>query len=710
MCPTTKNPTKNLAIESLFNPKTVAVLGASRNAGKIGYKVCENIVNGGYEGKLYPVNPNGGEVLGHKIYENIASINDEIDLAILTVPAKFVMNSVKECVSHGKVKNLAIITSGFAEIGNEEEEEEIVRVAREGGIRVLGPNIFGVYSAKAKLNSTFAAGEIPAGNVAIITQSGAIGIAMIGKTKVENIGLSTIISCGNKADIDDNDLLEYLATDDSTHAIMMYIEGIQNGDKLVPLLKKLSKAKPLVVIKSGRSERGAQAAQSHTASLAGSDEVFDAVAKQCGIIRADSLEEGLQWCKYLVTSPPLKGKECVIITNGGGVGVMGTDACEKYGIPMYDDQKELEKAFKSVCPDFGSLKNPVDITGGATPEDYDHCLDAALNNDKIHSVICLGCETAVLTGSSFKSIVQKQTAQYRNKKPLVFSLVGGEEMENAIRELRREDAPIYNDVEPAVACLGTLYSYTNFKNTKEQTLVDPPVDIPAIKEIIAKVKADNRTFLLTEEAQAVMKAADIAVPQNRVESSADAAAKAATEIGYPVVMKIVSKDIIHKSDAGGLALNLKNEAEVKAAYNQIMTNCKKHMPNADLKGVEVVEMVDIDVETIVSARRDNSFGPTVMFGLGGIYVEVLKDITFRAFPLSEKEILEMIESIKSYQLLKGARGKNPKDITAAVDAIAKVGKILKEIPEITDVELNPIILNDEGKGVRAVDVRILLAE
>jgi acyl-CoA synthetase (NDP forming) len=369
-----------------------------------------------------------------------------VDIAVISIPARFVFDSVKECAKKG-VKFLVIITSGFSEVGNKKEEEEIVRFANENGMRILGPNIFGIYSANSNMNATFGSKNVLPGHVGIITQSGALGIAMIGRTAIEKIGLSTMVSLGNKSDIDETDLLEYLRYDPNTRVIMMYIEGIQNGENFIGALKDLTREKPVIVIKSGRSKRGAMAAASHTGSLAGSDDVFDKVMKQCGVLRADTLEEAFNWSKFLASNPLPKGDNTVIVTNGGGVGVMATDACEKFSIDLVDDIELLTSIFKDATPDYGSLKNPVDITGGAVSEDYDIAIGAGLLTDRIDSVIALYCETATFDSENLTSMVWENFQKYRKKgKPIVFSLLGGEKVEDAITTLRERGVPGYNDI------------------------------------------------------------------------------------------------------------------------------------------------------------------------------------------------------------------------------------------------------------------------
>ena len=701
-------------IRYLFEPGSIAVVGASRNEEKIGFRILENIVLGEYSGSIFPVNPGGGSILGFPVYGSVRDIERKVDLAVIAIPSGRVLKAVEDCAVAG-VKFLVVITSGFSEIGNLEEERQIVSCARKSGMRVLGPNIFGIYSSLASLNATFGPREIRAGNVAIITQSGALGIAMIGKTKIENIGLSAIISVGNKSDIDEADLLEFLVSHSGTRVILMYIEGIRNGGKLVRALGETTRRKPVVVIKAGRSKRGAMAAASHTGSLAGADDVFSAIMRQCGAQRAEGIQEALDWCKYLAGAPVPKGENTVILTNGGGLGVLAADACEKYGVNLYDDSQVMRKIFSRVVPSFGSMKNPVDLTGQATMSDYGKALYAALANDDVHAIVCLGCEAGAFDRKSLTGTIEDTFAKTREIKPMVFSFFGGAEMERSVSYLRTLGIPVFSDVYDAVSCLGAVYD--NYRNMQYRpaNVSDPApgtedIDFESIAGIIGGVRAGGRQFLLSHEAHAMMTAAGISMPRNAIARNLGEAIRRGEEIGYPVVMKIVSKDIIHKSDAGGVALDLDDRRELIDAYEAIMYNCRSYDPDARIEGMELAEMAPRGLETIVGARRDPSFGPTVMFGLGGIYVEAMKDVSFRAYPLDRRDVTGMISDIRSYPLLLGVRGEKKKDINPIVVVILKIGAILHRFEEITDIEINPLIVYDEGVGVKALDARILLSK
>lgn len=697
---------KKTDIEYLFEPRSVAVIGASQNKAKIGYRIVENIVSSGYKGRVYPINPKGGEILGCAVYPNLSEVKGEVDLAVIAIPARFVFDSLKGCAAKG-VEHLAIITSGFSEVGNTKQERKIVQFARAHGMRVLGPNIFGIYSSAASLDATFGPGGILPGHIAIVTQSGALGIAMIGKTAAESLGLSALVSVGNRSDIDESDLLEYLANDDTTRVILLYIEGVNQGDRLVESLKRVTRLKHVVVIKSGRSRRGAMAAASHTGSLAGADEVFDSLMHQCGVLRAESVQEAFNWTRFLAEAPLLKGKDAVIITNGGGIGVLATDACEKYGVALYDNPRTLKEAFARVMPDFGSAKNPIDLTGQATSKDYARALEAALENDDIHAVMALYCETALFDTAEFAGLLQREYRRYQGSKPIVFSLLGGEKIEAVIRKLCKQGIPVFSDVYDAVSCLGALYSSWRNLHEPQEVAEEPVIDVGEVESILDRARSEERGFLLADEAQQVAEILGLDTPQSILARNLDEAVQAAEQIGYPVVLKVVSKDIIHKSDAGGVAADLEDEIELIDAYQAVMRSCRAYKPDAIIKGVEVVEMIRPGVETIIGARQDPSFGPVVMFGLGGIYVEVMKDVSFRAAPLSNREAHDMIASIRSYPLLLGVRGEKRKDIDAIVEVAIKLGNLVQRCRDITDIEINPLVVYDHGEGVKAVDIRIL---
>ncbi|MCD6330585.1 MAG: acetate--CoA ligase family protein, partial [Thermoplasmata archaeon] len=688
-------------LEPLFNPKNVAIVGASHHEGKIGHTVVKNIIESGYKGKVYPINPKGGEILGLRVYKNILEIEEDIDLAIITVPANVAVNVIEDVAR--KAKFIIVITSGFSEVGNVEGEKRLVETAKKHGSRILGPNVFGIYSAKPPINATFGPSKIKKGNIAVVSQSGALGIAMIGRASEENMGLSAMVSIGNKADLTEVEILSYLFQDEHTKVVFLYIEGLENGREFLDIIRKRPPNKSIIVLKAGRSKAGARAVASHTGSLAGSDRIFDAAFRQVGILRADSLEDGLNWVTTVALSPAPKGKNVVIITNGGGLGVIAADACEKYGLHLFDDMEVLKKTFQDVMPEFGSYKNPVDLTGQAGGKEYREALERAFKEDSIHAILALYCDRGDSIEELKEALIEVHK-KYRNVKPALYTLFGGEGATNIIQALKREGIPAFSDVEDAVSSLYALYKVNERKDEGEFEEIE--MDDEKIREIIENARKEGRNKLLSHEAKEILRAVGIDVPEFYLAKSIDDAVKAANKIGYPVVMKIVSEDIIHKTDVGGVALNIENEKEVVEAFEAIMENCKRNVPHAKIRGIEISKMLPKGVETIVGSTTDASFGKVVMFGLGGIYVEVMKDVTFRVAPVPKKEIRRMIREVESYPLLMGVRGEKRKDIDAIVDTIYRVGLLVDKFKEIVELDINPLIVYE--KGAKVVDARMVI--
>ncbi|MCD6467972.1 MAG: acetate--CoA ligase family protein, partial [Thermoplasmata archaeon] len=447
-------------------------------------------------------------------------------------------------------------------------------------------------------------------------------------------------------------------------------------------------------------------------SLAGSDNVFNGIAEQCGILRAESVDDAFNWARVLSELPTVEGDNTVIITNGGGLGVMCADACEKYGVPLMDDSVFLQRIFKDVMPEFGSARNPVDLTGEAGVEEYKASLKKALKAKEINAVLALYCETGVFDPEGMSDMVIDMGQVYKKSKPILFSMLGGEKVEEIIDETRKKGVHVFDDVYDAASALGALYGRKRFVDEIKHSVETPDVriDVVSIKRIISKARSEDRRFLMPDEAKEIMKLVGLTLPRWRIARSLDEAVSFAEEIGYPAVLKIVSEDIIHKTDAGGVALDLENKNEVIDAYQAIMKSCRTKFPKARIRGIEVCEMVPKGVETIVGGTSDPSFGPVVMFGLGGIYVETLKDVTFRAVPLTVYDAKKMVRGINAYPILLGVRGEKRKDIEGIVDVLLRVGKLMEKIEDVSDVEINPLMVYEYGKGVKVVDVRILLKQ
>jgi len=450
------------ALDGAFKPKSVAIVGASRSPGKIGYEILRNLKEYGYKGKIYPVNPAAEEILGIKCYHRISEVTGNIDLAIISIPAKFVPEVIDQLGEKG-TKVAVVISSGFSEVGNRELEEDLVRRAKRAGIRIIGPNVFGVLYSPSRLNATFGPRDVRPGNIAFITQSGALGIALMGWTVTEKIGLSAVVSVGNKADVDDSDLLSWFRKDENTNVVLIYMEGVVDGRKFMQEARLTTKFKPVIVLKAGRSEKGMAAASSHTGSMAGSDVVYSASFKQAGILRADNLEMAFDWAVAFSALKIPKGKRVVIVTNGGGVGVMATDSCEAAGLEVFDPPERLKKEFKRFMPEFGSAKNPIDLTGMATHEEFRGALRTAIRDKIIDCIITLYCETAVSDPMKIAEVI-KEVFDISSK-PITVAMIGGEDVSKAIDFLKEHGVPVYPDTERAVSAMAALAKWSERRST-----------------------------------------------------------------------------------------------------------------------------------------------------------------------------------------------------------------------------------------------------
>jgi len=709
--PSTHHPmsSQGRPLKGLFDPGSVAVIGASSTEGKIGHTLLKNIVTSGYEGDIYPINIKGGEAFGIEFLTSVDDLPDGVDLAVIAIPAKFVKDSLKGCGKRG-VKHAIIISSGFSEVGNVEMEEDLVSIAEDYGMRLLGPNVFGVYSSTADLNATFGPAKVRKGNIALISQSGALGIAMIGMTAEQYLGLSAIVSVGNKSDIDDMDLVDHFAHDHESEVIMIYMEGLPKGREFLEKVKDMPDDKAIVAIKAGRSEKGATAVASHTGSLAGSDRIFSAAFEQGGILRAKDLREAFDWSRLISSTVLPEREKTVIITNGGGIGVLAADAAEEYGVPLLDDQTFLKETFSDTIPPFGSTKNPIDLTGQAGREEYEKAMRAALESDEVGAVVGLYCETGVTDPMETAEVMKTLYEEYKDDKPMVFTFTGGEFVNECVEWLRKERVPAFIETDDAISSMGALFKRKRFIKRMKDGVVSERIDldIEKIEEVINDVREAGRTTLLEDEARRIIENVGIPMAEGKVVSSLEECIDVAEDIGYPVVLKVVSEDIIHKTEAGGLVLDLENREELIDAYQAIYSNCKSKYPDAHIRGISVAEMLHGGEEVIVGGTNDPSFGPVVMFGLGGVYVEVLKDVVFRVAPVTRKEATRMMGDINAFPVLVGARGQKRKDLGALSEVIYKLSHLMYEVEDISEIDLNPVKAFDQGKGCKAVDVAITL--
>lgn len=698
----------NKVLDGLFRPKSVAVVGASTQPGKIGYTVLENLIKSEYKGKIFPINPQAEEILGLKTYPSVLNVTDPIDAAVITVPAKAVPSVINEC-GEKKVKGLIIITSGFSEVGKHDLEKEIVQLAHEKGMRILGPNIVGTLSNSDQLNASFAPFLPLPGKASLVSQSGALLIAMDAATYTRRVGFDKLISIGNMSDVDFADIVGWLNDDPNTACISLYIEGIKDGRSFLEVGRKAKK--PIIALKAGVSAHGAAAAASHTGSLAGAAKVYGAAFQQAGIVEAADLDNLFDRTLALSLQPQMKGDNLLIITNGGGVGVLATDAAEKYGIPLKFAPPDVQTELKKHMPEFGSAKNPVDLTGMAGTDWYVESVRYSIAHSWVDGLTVLYCETAMTDPLAIaKGIKQAIDESGVKDRPVTVSFVGGEKSDAAMKWLVENGVPAYPAPDVAINAMAALRQYAMMKEMVAETTENcDGADRAAALKIIDHARKDGRSSLTEVEAKQVFAAYGLPITQTFLAKNEQEAADLAKKIGFPIVMKIVSPDILHKSDAGGVKVNIKDEKSAREAFNEIMANAKAYKADARIHGIAIQEMAPWGTEVILGSINDPTFGPTMMFGLGGIFVEVLKDVTFRVAPVSATQALRMLGEIRGAPILAGVRGEKPRDRKALASTICKYASMIVDLAdEISESDANPVLVYEEGKSAKVVDARIIL--
>ncbi|HEX2558017.1 MAG TPA: 4-hydroxybutyrate--CoA ligase [Nitrososphaera sp.] len=694
-----------------FSPKSIAVIGASEKPG-VGKTIFGNIAKH-FKGKIYPVTPSNPTVGGLTAYKNVLDIPEAVDLAVVAAPSRFTPAVMEEVGKKG-IKGAIIVSAGFKEVdeAGAKLEAEVGEIAKKYGIRVIGPNCLGIMSLSKDnmMNSTFLKITPKYGGIALVSQSGAICAATVEDAEAQNIGFSKVISMGNKVDMDESDVLELLAEDEDTRVIVMYLEDIRNARRFMDIAKRITieKRKPIIVLKSGRTAEGAKAAASHTGALGGSDANYEAAFAQCGVIRVDTMGELFDLATAF-SKQPLPEGGVVIVSNAGGPAIISTDSCSRYGLKMADISS-IRDAISKVIPPYGSPRNPVDIVGDADFMRFEKVLLEVLAHQNVGSVVTMCTPSATLNYDDLARTLVKMSRQFPNK-TILASLMGlAEGVEN--RAIMSEGGvPYYLYSEPAIRTLKAMYDFKKWIDTAsaKAPALQFAKDKARVKSIFDNVRKQGRNNLLEEEGYEVLRAYGFPTPKSILGATEDECVKAAKEIGYPVVMKIASPDIIHKSDAGGVKVGVKSDDELRAAFRAITESAKRYKADAKIKGVLVQEMVKAAKETILGASQDPTFGPVIMFGLGGIYVEVLKDVVFRVAPIDEREAAGMVESIKTIKLLKGVRGEKPSDQKAIADSLQRLSQLVVDFPEIKEFDINPLLVLEEGKGARVVDARIILS-
>jgi len=694
--------------ESVFlSPTSIAIIGASDKEGSVGRAITSNIMKG-YKGTIYPISPTRDTVFDKKAYKTVLDVSEQIDLAVIITKNTIVPTVLEECGKKG-IKGAIVITAGFKEVDEEgaKLEQQLKEIAKKYNIKVIGPNCLGVMNLapKTMMNSTFLKITPKSGEIALVSQSGAICAALVEDASAQGIGFSAVVSMGNKADMNEIDVLEMLANHEQTKVIVMYLEDMGDGQKFLKICKNITKnlKKPVLVLKSGRSPEGAKAAMSHTGALMGSDEIYEALLKQSGAIRVDTMGELFDYATAFSKQPlPLDG-DLVIVSNAGGPAIISTDVCSKLGIKMakIDD---IRPKIDAVIPPWGSSRNPVDIVGDADYNRFNNVLENVLSHKNVGTVIAMCTPSATLDYNKLAEVIVSMSKKY--KKTILASLMGLDEGIKNRQIMAEGDVPYYTYAEAAIQTLKAMLRFVEWIKSPEGKIVTFKVDTNKAKKIFDKVKQEKRQNLLEEEGQEVLRAYGLPLPQSALAKTEQEAVKIAKKIGYPVVLKIASPQIIHKSDAGGVKVNIQNDKDVHSAFKEIIKNAKKYSKNAVIQGVLVVEMVKGGKEMIIGSKQEPGFGPVLMLGMGGIYVEILKDVTFRLAPVTDKEAEDMIASIKTKKLLEGVRGEKPSDLAKLSECIQRLSQLVTDFTEIKELDMNPVLVMEKGKGCKILDVRI----
>lgn len=695
----------NHPLDALFRPRSVAVIGASRKRGSIAGELFHNLLLSGFPGPIYPVNPAARSVQSVRAYPSILDIPDEVDLAVVVVPQRVAMKAVEDCAKKG-VRGIVLITAGFAEVGPEGRalQQEIARVVRESGMRMLGPNCLGLLNTDpaVRLNATFAPTWPPTGSVAIASQSGALGISLLDYARNLGIGISMFASTGNKADISGNDLLEYWEGDDATRLIILYLESFGNPVRFMEIARRVSKKKPILVVKSGRTAAGARAASSHTGALAGMDVAVDALLGQAGVIRADTMDELFLLAGLLTNQPVPQGNRVAILTNAGGLGIMASDACESRGLELPELSANTIESLHAFLPRAASIANPVDMLASASAEDYERSLQLLLRDERIDSVIVLFVPALVTEAADMARAVVR--AASGNQKPVLVCPVGTHGVPEALRILREAKIPTYAFPEDAAVALTHAVRYGQW--LKKPAGVVPELSDVSRERARAVLEGRQAGWLSADEVRALLEAYGIRMPRSRVVRSAGEAEEAARAFGGKVAVKLVSREIQHKTEVGGVKLGLSTPEEASRAFDEIRAGLQARGLVDKMDGALVQEMITGGVETYVGSTEAPGFGMLVAFGIGGINVELWKDVVFRVHPLTDLDAREMLEQIRGRALLEGFRGMPPADKEALVSAILRVDRLVGDNPEIRELDINPLVALPPGEGVVAIDARI----
>ena len=694
-------------LDAILKPKSIAVVGASRQPDTIGYQILDNLVKSGFHGPIYPVNPQATSIHSIRSYKTVEDIPDPVDLAVIVVRKQFVLDVAEACGRKG-VKGLVVITAGFAEIGGEgiERERKLVEIVRRYGMRMVGPNCMGVLNTdpSVQMLATFSPEMPPHGSVSIVSQSGAMGQSILDYAEELGIGIYQFVSMGNKPDVSGNDMLEYWGADPACRCILMYLESIGNPRRFADITRKLTRTKPVFVVKAGRTAAGARAASSHTAALAGTDLAADVLMQQCGVIRAQTVEELFDYAMAFPRLPMPKGNRVAIVSNAGGPAIILTDSCETSGLAVPELTAETQAAIRRVAAEEAAVRNPVDLIASARADVYRAVITEVLKDPNVDSLIASFIPPLGIQARDV-ALAIRDAAATRKEIPVIAVMLGRHGVPAAIEELVDAGIPAYVFPESAVRALAALNRYREWLARPQARVNRYPADRAAGERIIQGALAEGRERLNEGEALALLDVYGIPTAAWRIAKSVDEAARAAAAVGYPVVLKAMSAKIVHKSDVGGVVTGLDNDADVRAGYARMMQRVEERA-GVRPEAVLVQKMIPGGRETIVGMTRDAKAGPLVMFGLGGIFVEVMKDVVFRIHPVGDVDAREMIRSIRGYPLLEGVRGETSVDLVALEEMIQRISQLAGDLEQIVEMDVNPLVAFPDH--VVALDARFAL--
>ncbi len=693
-------------ITSLFTPQSIAVVGASHAAGKIGNIILDNLIRAGFSGKIFPVNPAGGSILGLPVLCNLAQIPAPLDLAVLSIPAEKIPVAMRELATI-PTRAAIIISAGFKETGKAGAalEREIYEIARQHNIAVLGPNCLGLANTTHRLNLTFTEGAPLVGNIGFFSQSGAFCAAMYDWARQQNIGFSSFVSLGNKVIVDESDILAYLADDPATKVIVGYLESVECGQRFLRMAQRATRQKPVILLKAGRTAAGARAASSHTGALAGADLAYEAAFKQTGIIRVGNMEDLFGIAQGFASQPLPGGPGIAIVTNAGGPGIVATDASEEAGLTLARLSSQTIAALKEILPPFAALYNPVDVIGDSKEDAIAAAVNIVLQDPSVHSLLLLAGSTARTCTTAIASRVTSTINTLG--KPVFTCLLGGESVEQGRRIFVDAGIPCYPFPEPAIRAIATMYRQSQWKDNPMPVEIAYRRDLSRARVAIATARAENCLEMVEFQAQGLLKAYELPVLEARLARTSDEAVSIAKQLGGNVALKIASPQISHKTDVQGVVLNLDSPEKIRESFQDITSRALRLCKGAYIAGCLVQTMAPKHSrEIIIGFKRDARFGPMVIFGLGGIHVETFKDISCRLAPLSLSDVHDMIREIKAFPILAGLRGEAPVKFTAIEDILFIMSQMALDFPEIQEAECNPVLAYENGAFV--ADMRVLL--